>query len=83
MKMNWQWNHNPVNDAWSLSERPGYLRLKTNRIVDNLYAAPNTLTQRMEGPKCSGVIVLDTSHMKEGDVAGFSASTDIQGFYRS
>ena len=27
----------------------------------------------MEGPKCSGVIVLDTSHMKEGDVAGFSA----------
>lgn len=73
MKMNWQWNHNPVNDAWSLSERPGYLRLKTNRIVDNLYAAPNTLTQRMEGPKCSGVIVLDTSHMKEGDVAGFSA----------
>ena len=73
MKKNWQWNHNPVNTAWTLSERPGYLRLKTNRIVDNLYAAPNTLTQRMEGPRCSGIAALDVSHMKDGDVAGFSA----------
>ena len=41
--INWQWNHNPINDKWSLKERPGYLRLKTNRIVDNLFLAPNTL----------------------------------------
>jgi hypothetical protein len=27
----------------------------------------------MEGPKCSGVISLDLSKMKDGDVAGFSA----------
>ena len=47
--LHWQWNHNPVNTAWSLSERPGHLRLKTSRIVNNLYLAPNTLTQRMEG----------------------------------
>lgn len=73
LKLNWQWNHNPMNDFWSLSERPGYLRLKTDRIVDNLYAAPNTITQRMEGPACSGTISMDISHMKDGDVAGFSA----------
>lgn len=73
LKLNWQWNHNPMNDFWSLSERPGYLRLKTERIVDNLYAAPNTITQRMEGPACSGTISMDISHMKDGDVAGFSA----------
>ena len=24
----WQWNHNPVNEAWSLTERPGWLRLR-------------------------------------------------------
>ena len=41
--------------------------------MDNLYAAPNTLTQRMEGPRCSGIAALDISHMKDGDVAGFSA----------
>jgi beta-xylosidase len=73
LKINWQWNHNPVNSAWSLTERKGYLRLKTNRVVDNLYAAPNTLTQRMEGPKCSGIVSFDISKMKDGDVAGLSA----------
>ena len=73
LKINWQWNHNPISDCWSLTERPGFLRLKTNRIVENLYAAPNTITQRMEGPRCSGVVALDISKMKDGDVAGFSA----------
>ena len=73
LKNCWQWNHNPRNDYWSLTERPGYLRLKTNRISDNLYAAYNTLTQRMEGPKCQGVVSLDLSYMKDGDVAGLSA----------
>jgi beta-xylosidase len=73
MKVQWQWNHNPVNEAWSLSERKGFLRLKTSRIVSNLYAAPNTLTQRMEGPKSSGIVALDLKGMKDGDVAGFSA----------
>ena len=74
--LHWQWNHNPVNTAWSLKERPGYIRLKTNRIVPNLYLAPNTLTQRMEGPMCSGAIKVDVSRMKDGDCAGFAAFND-------
>ncbi|MGN0283097.1 MAG: family 43 glycosylhydrolase [Prevotella sp.] len=73
MGIDWQWNHNPINEAWSLTERPGWLRLKTNRIADNLYVAPNTLTQRMEGPKCSAVVKMDVTKMKDGNVAGFSA----------
>lgn len=73
LKKNWQWNHNPINAAWSLTERPGYLRLKTARIVENLYLAPNTLSQRMEGPQSSGVIAMDISQMKNGDRAGFAA----------
>ena len=71
--LHWQWNHNPVDAAWSLTERPGWLRLKTSRVVPNLYLAPNTLTQRMEGPMCSGSVKLDLSKMKDGDCAGFSA----------
>lgn len=71
--LHWQWNHNPVDRAWSLTERPGFLRLRTSRVVGNLYLAPNTLTQRMEGPACSGTVALDLSHMKDGDCAGFSA----------
>ena len=71
--LHWQWNHNPIDEAWSLKERPGYLRLKTNRVVSNLYLAPNTLTQRMEGPTCSGTIAIDISKMKDGDCAGLAA----------
>ncbi|MBQ1646090.1 MAG: glycoside hydrolase 43 family protein [Prevotella sp.] len=71
--LHWQWNHNPIDEAWSLTERPGWLRLKTNRVVPNLFEAPNTITQRMEGPTCSGAIVMDLSKMKDGDCAGLSA----------
>ena len=74
--LHWQWNHNPVDKAWSLTERPGYLRLKTARVVPNLYLAPNTLTQRMEGPKCTGSVALDLSKMKDGDIAGLAAFND-------
>lgn len=71
--LTWQWNHNPDNTLWSLTERPGYLRLKTGKVVKNLFEARNTLTQRTEGPKCSGVVSLDLSNMKEGDCAGLAA----------
>ena len=77
--LHWQWNHNPVNSAWSLTERPGWLRLKTNRVVNTLFLAPNTLTQRMQGPKCSGVVKMDVTKMKDGDVAGFAAFNDGTG----
>ena len=71
--LHWQWNHNPIEGAWSLTDRPGFLRLKTGRVVENLYLAPNTLTQRMFGPMCSGVVCLEFAKMKDGDCAGFSA----------
>ena len=71
--LHWQWNHNPIDNAWSLTERPGFLRLKTNRVVPNLYLAPNTLTQRMFGPTCSAAVCIDYSKMKDGDCAGFCA----------
>lgn len=79
MKLQWQWNHNPVDEAYSLTERKGYLRLKTNKVVQSVFEARNTLTQRMEGPKCSGVVAMDVSRMADGDRAGFSAFNDHAG----
>ncbi|MCD8281931.1 MAG: glycoside hydrolase 43 family protein [Prevotella sp.] len=73
LSLYWQWNHNPIDTAWSLTERPGYLRLHTSRIVDNLFVAPNTLSQRMVGPACSGVACIDLTGMKDGDRAGLAA----------
>lgn len=73
LNINWEWNHNPVDSLWSLTERPGYLRLHTGKVVGNMYEAHNTIGQRMEGPRCEGVVKLDLAGMADGDVAGFGA----------
>ena len=69
----WQWNHNPDNNLWSVTERPGYLRLKTARIDSLFLKSRNTLTQRTFGPVCSGTTLLDVSKLKDGDFAGLVA----------
>jgi beta-xylosidase len=73
LSLYWQWNHNPIDGAWSLTARRGALRLTTARCVPNLFVAPNTLTQRMVGPTCSGTVCLDIRHMRDGDRAGLAA----------
>ena len=68
----WQWNHNPVPELWSVSQRKGYLRLTTGRVDTSFLFARNTLTQRTIGPASTGATALDVSHMKEGDFAGLA-----------
>lgn len=70
--IDWQWNHNPVDSAWSLTERKGWLRLRTSRMAEHLFLAPNTISQRTEGPACEAVVKMDVTHMVDGDVAGLS-----------
>jgi len=69
----WQWNHNPDNSLWSVTERKGFLRLKTGRIDTSFVKSRNTLTQRTFGPECSGSTLVDVSNMKDGDFVGLSA----------
>lgn len=73
LALNWQWNHNPDNRLWSVTERPGYLRLRTGQLADSILLARNTLTQRTEGPSCRAVTMLKISGMKPGDRAGIVA----------
>jgi arabinoxylan arabinofuranohydrolase len=73
LKLQWQWNHNPDNRYWSLTDRPGYLRLTTGSIATGILDARNTLTQRTYGPTSSGAVAMDVSQMKDGDVAGLAA----------
>lgn len=75
--MQWGWNHNPVPDKWSLTKRPGYLRLETAKVVSGLPEARNTLTQRMfayysKSIPTMGVTRMDMGNMKNGDVAGLA-----------
>ncbi|MNZ88115.1 hypothetical protein D3C78_1069980 [compost metagenome] len=78
--LTWQWNHNPDNRYWSLTDRSGYLRLTTGTKSTNLLDARNTLTQRTFGPESSGSIAMEVSHMKNGDYAGLAVLQKEYGY---
>ncbi|HVJ01370.1 MAG TPA: glycoside hydrolase 43 family protein [Sphingomonas sp.] len=65
----WQWNHVPVDGKWSLSDRPGMLRLRS-LAAPHFLLARNTLTQRAIGPESTATVVLDAQGLQAGDVAG-------------
>jgi beta-xylosidase len=69
----WEWNFQPRAEKWSLTERPGFLRLQAFPPLQkgNFFKAGNTLTQRMIGYEGGEVTVkCDPSGMAEGQVAG-------------
>lgn len=67
----WQWNHVPDDAKWSLTEKPGALRLHSLPASD-FYAARNSLCQRPPGPESIMTVELDASGMKPGDTAGLA-----------
>jgi beta-xylosidase len=64
-----RWNHNPDDTRWSLSERPGYLRLKPT-VAPDFWNARNSLTYKGFGPTSQAVVELDISNLQSGDRAG-------------
>ena len=69
--LQWEWNHNPDDGAWSLTERPGYLRLHAGP-AEHLVTARNTLTQILQGPHEIFTTRIDLSHMTDGERAGLT-----------
>ena len=80
LKKAWQWNHEPDDALWSVTSRPGHLRIKTDRLSTNVTNAKNTLTQRMYGPECSAEVQVDGSGLRDGDYAGICAFQEFYGF---
>ena len=78
----WQWNHNPDNRYWSLTDREGWLRLETGHVttgqataqfnLTRFEEARNTLSQRTWAPTSSAEVKLDISQMKDGDTTGLA-----------
>lgn len=92
LPVQWEWNYQPRSDKWSLTERPGFLRLRAFRPVEAqneqdkrsvFHRAGNTLTQRSMRTQRSEVTVkLDISGMADGQWAGlghFSKSFSLFG----
>lgn len=69
LNLHWQWSHNPDNERWSLTERPGYMRLYAV-TADNWENARNTLVKRFIGPEMTATTCLDLTHLQNGDYAG-------------
>ena len=69
--MQWEWNHNPNDQDWSLKERPGFLRLKASFAPDLIHAR-NTLTQQMQYQDFELTTQIDVTPMKDGQRAGLT-----------
>ena len=78
LKKVWQWNHIPNDELWTVSENT--LHIRSGKISNNVEEAVNTLTQRMMGPSCEGIITIDGVNLKEGDYAGICALQGCYGF---
>jgi beta-xylosidase len=76
--LQWQWNHNPDNSRWSLTERPGFLRLHPT-MATNFWLARNTLTQKGQGPWSRGEVKFDLHGLKPGDICGFGTLGKFNG----
>jgi beta-xylosidase len=67
----WQWNHVPDDSKWSLSEKPGVLRLHS-LPAESFWTARNSLTQRPMGPESVASVEVDASSLEPGDTAGLA-----------
>ncbi len=73
LAVQWEWNYQPRADKWSLTQRPGFLRLHAFRPLkpDDLTTAGNTITQRSFRTKDNRVVVkLDLSGLVDGQKTG-------------
>ena len=74
----WFWNHQPRADHWSLTERPGYLRLHAFAPLrpDQFYSAGNTIAQRhYRSDETTATVKLDLSGLVDGQQAGLANFT--------
>ncbi len=70
--LQWQWNHNPNNEKWSLTEKEGWLSIHAQQSAW-LMMARNMLTQKCTGFVGTATTLLDTKDMENGQKAGLLA----------
>jgi len=71
--LQWQWQASPSPDWWSLTDRPGYLRLRAIAAEAGpaaLWNAGQLLLQKFPAERFTATATLDASHLREGDSGG-------------
>lgn len=69
--LQWQFNHNPQDDGWSLTRRKGRLALDGLQ-ADSFRAARNTLSQKLMGYQGSYTVRVDLTDLADGQLAGLA-----------
>jgi len=69
--LQWQFNHNPVDEAWSLTEHAGSLTLKALKAA-TFREAHNTITQKVMGYVSEATTAMDVSELAEGQRCGLA-----------
>ena len=78
--LQWNWRFNPKMDRWSLTERPGFLRLKAcvslpANDTESIKKLPNLICQRLMGQHSNVMTAkLDFSGMANGQEGGLHIS---------
>lgn len=71
----WEWNHQPQPGSWSLTDRPGWLRLRSTRPIEpgNLATTGSVPSQRsLRTPANVVTVKMDLSRMADGQHAGLA-----------
>lgn len=75
LRPQWEWNYQPRADRWSLTARPGFLRLTAFAPLagDDLTRVGNVLTQRaFRSTASTATVRLELGGMADGQHAGLS-----------
>jgi xylan 1,4-beta-xylosidase len=70
--LEWQFVRNPDHSAWSLKERPGYLRIWTGDADLNARSAKNTLVRREKHHNYTVSVKLEFNPTRDGEQAGLT-----------
>ncbi|MBP3269766.1 MAG: glycoside hydrolase 43 family protein [Bacteroidales bacterium] len=69
--LQWQFNHNPVDDGWSLTSRKGSLAID-GLGADSFRKARNTVSQKIMGFEGTYTVTLDLADLSSGQYAGMA-----------
>lgn len=69
LKPVWEFSHVPISQKWSLTERPGHLRIYASPAKGYEWAR-NSLTQKAVMPASTGTVKLDVRGLALNDFAG-------------
>ena len=76
LKPQWQFNHNPVDGGWSLSENPGTLTIHALK-ADGFPKARNTIGQKLMGYVGNVTVRMDVSDIAEGQYCGLAVMGNV------